>query len=41
MDIHFDGPFYLGMGFCSHYPVTVDSGAFSNVFLKNAAGKLR
>lgn len=41
MDIHFDGPFYIGIGFCSHYPVTVDSGTFSNVVLKNASGKIR
>ncbi len=41
IQIHFDGPFYVGIGFCSHYPVTVDTGAFSNVMLKNAAGKVR
>lgn len=40
IDLHFDGPFYVGVGFCSHYPVTVDTGAFSNVVLKNAAGKM-
>lgn len=41
IEIHFDGPFYVGIGFCSHEPVTVDSGTFSNVLLQNAAGKLR
>lgn len=41
MQLHFDGPFYVGVGFCSHYAVTLDEGAFSNVVLKNAAGKTR
>jgi hypothetical protein len=39
IQVHFDGPFYVGIGFCSHYPVTVDTGAFSNVVLRNSAGK--
>jgi hypothetical protein len=38
--VHMDGPFYVGIGFCSHFPVTVDSGAFSNVVLENSAGKI-
>lgn len=37
--LHFDGPFYVGIGFCPHYPVTVDTGVFSNVVLRNSAGK--
>jgi hypothetical protein len=41
IQLHFDGPFYVGLGFCSHYPVTVDTGAFANVVLKNAAGKVQ
>lgn len=40
IQLQFDGPFYVGIGFCSHYPVTVDTGVFSNVVLKNAAGKM-
>lgn len=40
MTLHLDGPFYVGIGFCSHYPVTVDTGAFSNVLFENAAGKV-
>jgi hypothetical protein len=36
----FDGPFYVGIGFCSHLPDKVDSAAFSNVVLENAAGKI-
>ncbi|HZP05263.1 MAG TPA: biopolymer transporter Tol [Terracidiphilus sp.] len=39
VQIHFDGPFYVGIGFCSHYPVTVDTGVFSNVVLENAASR--
>ena len=41
MQIHFTAPFYVGIGFCSHYPVTVDTGTFSKVLLKNAAGQVR
>jgi len=41
VQLHFDGPFYVGIGFCPHYPVTVDTGEFSNVLLKNSAGKVR
>jgi hypothetical protein len=36
-----DGPFYVGIGFCSHLPTTVDTGVLSNVVLENAAGKVR
>ena len=38
IEIRFDGPFYVGIGFCSHYPVTVDTGTFSDVLLENKAG---
>jgi hypothetical protein len=38
--IHFDAPFYVGIGFCSHLPATVDTGVLSNVVLENAAGRL-
>ena len=38
MELHLDGPFYVGIGFCSHEPVTVDTGLFANVVLENAAG---
>ena len=40
MVLHFDGPFYVGIGFCSHLPVTLDTAVLSNVVLENAAGKL-
>jgi hypothetical protein len=39
--LHFDEPFYVGIGFCSHLPATVDTGVLSNVILENAAGRIR
>jgi len=36
-----DGPFYVGIGFCSHLPDTVDTAVISNVVLDNAAGRVR
>ncbi len=38
--LHMNGPFYVGIGFCSHYPVTVDTGVFSDVVLENSAGQV-
>lgn len=38
--IHFDEPFYIGIGFCSHLPATVDTAKFSNVVLESSAGKV-
>ena len=38
--LHFDGPIYVGLGFCSHLPVTVDTAVLSNVVLEAAAGKV-
>ncbi len=32
--IHFDGPFYVGIGFCSHVPDKVDTAVLSNVVLE-------
>ncbi|RRA49870.1 biopolymer transporter Tol [Acidipila sp. EB88] len=37
--LHFQEPFYVGIGFCSHLPAKVDTAVFSNVALDNAAGK--
>jgi len=34
-------PFYVGIGFCSHLPDTVDTAVVSNVVLENTAGKVR
>jgi hypothetical protein len=38
--LHLDGPFYAGIGFCSHQPVTSDTGVLSNVLFKHSAGKI-
>jgi hypothetical protein len=32
--LHFDEPFYVGIGFCSHLPATSDTAVFSNVVLQ-------
>jgi hypothetical protein len=39
--LHLDGPFYVGIGFCSHQPATTDTAAVSNVLFENAAGKVQ
>ena len=39
--LHFDGPFYVGIGFCSHLPATSDTALVSDVLLRSAAGKVR
>jgi hypothetical protein len=39
--LHLEGPFYVGIGFCSHLPDTVDTAVLSNVVLENSAGKVR
>jgi hypothetical protein len=41
LTVHFDAPFYVGIGFCSHLPDTSDTGVLSNVILENASGKLQ
>jgi hypothetical protein len=40
INLHIDGPFYVGIGFCSHVPDKSDAAVLSNVVLKNTAGKL-
>jgi Tol biopolymer transport system component len=35
-DIHLEGPFYVGIGFCSHQPVTSDTAVLSDVELKES-----
>jgi hypothetical protein len=35
------GPFYVGIGFCSHLPDKADTAVISNLILENAAGKIR
>jgi hypothetical protein len=39
-DLHFDGPFYVGIGFCSHLPDKSDAAVLSNVVLENTSGKV-
>jgi hypothetical protein len=39
--LHLDGPFYVGIGFCSHLPDVSDTAVLSNVVLENAAGRVR
>jgi len=38
--LHIDGPFYVGIGFCSHLPDKTDTAVLSDVVLVNAAGKV-
>ena len=38
--LHLDGPFYAGIGFCSHLPDKSDTAIVSNVVLENSAGKV-
>ena len=41
IQLHFDGPFYVGIGFCPHLATTLDTGTFSKVVLENRAGAIR
>jgi hypothetical protein len=41
ISLHFDEPFFVGIGFCSHLPVTSDTAVVSNVALENVAGKVQ
>jgi hypothetical protein len=41
VQLHIDGPFYVGIGFCSHLPATTDTAVLSRVVLANRAGKVR
>lgn len=38
--VHLDGPFYVGIGFCSHLPATADTAELSDLLLENRAGRL-
>jgi hypothetical protein len=40
IQLHIDGPFYVGIGFCSHLPDKSDTAVLSNVVLENSAGKI-
>jgi hypothetical protein len=39
--LHMNGPFYVGIGFCSHVPDKVDGAVFSEVVLEGSGGKIR
>lgn len=39
--LHFSEPYYIGIGFCSHLPATVDTGVVSDLSLENAAGEVK
>jgi hypothetical protein len=39
--LHLDGPFYAGIGFCSHIPDKSDTAVLSSVVLENAPGGVR
>jgi hypothetical protein len=41
IELHINGPFYVGIGFCSHLPETSDTAVLSDVVLENSAGKVR
>ena len=38
--LHFNGPFYVGIGFTSHLPATLDTAVLSDIVVENAADKL-
>jgi hypothetical protein len=41
VELHIDGPFYAGIGFCSHVPDKSDAAVLANVVFENAAGRVR
>jgi hypothetical protein len=41
IQLHFDQPFFVGLGFCSHLPAKTDTAIFSHVVLENATGMVR
>ena len=40
INLHLEGPFYVGIGFCSHLPDKSDTAVLSNVVAENSAGKV-
>jgi len=38
IQLHINGPFYVGIGFCSHLPDKSDTAVLSDVVLKNKSG---
>jgi hypothetical protein len=41
IQLKLEGPFYVGIGFCSHLPDKTDIAVLSNVVLENTAGKVK
>jgi len=41
IQLKLEGPFYVGIGFCSHLPDKTDTAVLSNVVLENKAGQIR
>lgn len=41
IQLHLEGPFYVGIGFCSHIPDKIDTAILSNVIMENVAGNVR
>jgi hypothetical protein len=41
IQLHFNEPFYVGIGFCSHLPDKADTAILSNVLLTNKEGDVR
>jgi hypothetical protein len=41
IELDIEGPFHVGIGFCSHLPDVVDTAVLSNVVLTNKAGNVR
>lgn len=41
IQLHINGPFYVGIGFCPHLPDKTDTAVISNVILEDVAGKVR
>ena len=41
LELDIDGPFYVGIGFCSHQPTTLDTALLSDVVVENRRGAVR
>jgi hypothetical protein len=41
IELKLDGPFYIGIGMCSHVPDKADTAVLSNVVFANSAGKVK
>jgi len=39
-ELHLDGPFYVGVAFCSHVPDKSDTTVLSNLVFENSSGKV-